>query len=120
MNFCDREEFLRDGLDAERFFKIVFRGRTFDDLPFDNETPPFKTKSLEVGLGSMFSYRHGSIGPELQLKGHPCLVMVHSPYEFPNRDSPKFYLSQPDLRLMLVTAQLTKIDDTLVGMEPHE
>lgn len=112
VNFCDQNLFLSDEVDKQRTFKYIYAW--FDpDIP-ENETQPFMTTSLNLGLVVSVFQRN------LRTLVDPFLLMIHSPFELPTKETQNFYMSGLDHDNFYVSPQLNTIDESMIGMQPHE
>lgn len=117
VNFCDKENFLRSKVDEGRGVKYIFSIE--DDIVPENQTQPYMTTSPELGVD--VAIFHGDLKKSLRARGNSSiLLMIHSPFELPTKGNQKFYMTGMEYDTFFVTPQLYSIDDTMIGMEPHE
>lgn len=110
INFDDQKHFLPDVVGGDRIFKYTFTW--FDDNVPANETRPYRTTSAELGVDAVVYHDN-----EPKVRGNnPFLFMIHSPFELPTVETQKFLMVDMDDDRFLVTPQLNKIDDTMIGM----
>lgn len=115
VNFCGQNNFLRDEAYEERIFGNSHTNYDVD-LP-QNETPPYMTTTKNLGAIARFSKL--SIWHAFE-PFTPFQLIIHSPHGLPTRNDQQFHMSKMDYDTFWVTPQLTRIDDTMIGMEPHE
>lgn len=117
LNFCDQNKFLQSEVDERRVFKYFFSN--FDDRVPENQTRPYTTTSPERGMNVVVFHGHLGIASKNKVN-NPFILMIHSPFELPTKKDQQYYMSDMDHDTFFVTPHLTKIDDTMIGMEPHE
>lgn len=86
-----------------------------EDNFLENKTTPYMTTSFELGMDATV-YN----GVFYQKDSTPFSLMIHSPFELPTMDNQKFYYSDMSDDIFFITPQLHTIDDSMIGMKPHE
>lgn len=118
VNFAEPEIFLKSQVDVGR----IFQG-TYDDregvAPFENETQPFMTTSVNLGLDNIVFYNE-EIGKFKENGIPPFYLIIHSPYEYPTKENQIFLMSGIDYVTFVVTPQLNTIDESMIDMEPQK
>lgn len=120
INFCDQKDYLRDDVDEERIF--VDTVAEYYDVVFEpeNETRPYMTNSINLGL-TITAYYRDAKGLEARTKAiKPFMLIIHSPFEWPTRHNQRFTLVDMDYDIFWVTPQLNTIDDSMIAMDPQE
>lgn len=82
------------------------------------ETKPFKTAHKELGVFIAMRKSSEHLGAEPSRR--QFRLILHAPHELPNEFSQQFLIYDLDVLLFLVTAQITTIDESLVGLTPKE
>lgn len=94
--------------------------REFKSDPFNGSTP-YRTTHKDLGVdGILYGYnlRNISDGPEPSNK--PYRLIIHKSHEIPSETSPQFLFQDGEKFSILVTPEMTMIDESLVGMKPEE
>lgn len=117
LNFCDPEVFLSDDADADRYLeRTSFKYfQSFKRVPGNQTTPYFTTSSK---LGVLVMIKHEEEFP--QNTNNSFTMMIHSPFEMPTKDNQQFFMVGRDFNRFSITPQLITIDETMIGMTPHE
>lgn len=115
INFCDQKNFLRSGADEDGLFEYSPTPRD-DNVP-ENQTRPYSTISIELGINAAISrfFEASEIESPLAL-----ILMIHSPFELPTQETQKFYLSHIDFDTFFVSPLIDRIDDSMISMEPQK
>lgn len=109
-NFCEPKNFLKDGVDADRLFKLIESTEESENL-----AQPYMTLSAKVGVDSKVYHNSNKKADIYRYE-----LIFHSPYELPTKRNQKFFLPNFDNALFYVTPQFNTIDDTMIAMDPHE
>lgn len=125
VNFCDPKLFFEPMVDDEQFFEYIdFDDETDEEWKFygtfpENQTTPYSTSQLELGFET--TVYSGFNNKESNKKGgNSFILMIHSPFEPPTKETNKFFFGVASYDTFFVTPQLTTIDDTMIGMEPKK
>lgn len=114
-NFCE----------LESFESLLSNNVLSDGIPPENQTQPYMTNAVIFGFDIMIlpiAHQSGD-GPKytaLKNSPNPYILIIHSPYEMPTKKTQQFYVSDIEYDIFFVTPQLNKIDDSMIGMEPHK
>lgn len=131
VNFAEPADFLHEEVDGKRIFQGIYDWNkelfpetgsigSFSFEP-ENETQPYMTTSVNLGFKTTMFYDKNKKRNQNRTMGiNPGLLMIHSPFEFPKKGNQKFTISGLNKDTFWVTPQITKIDDSMIGMEPHE
>lgn len=117
----DNEEMFRDDSTAESFTfhkyqEIRYRKKKYEQL-VDDQLKPFKTTNKDLGINGIL------LRPHVYQRDAPNVsdtfyFMFHSYAELPVENSQLFIMTSTDRISFLVTPQLKKIDESLIGMNP--
>lgn len=121
-NFCELESF-------KRLLSAYFLSIPPDSIQPENQTQPYMTTAVAFGFDVMIlpiSLEQNGTGvggfnySALKNNTNPFILMIHSPYELPTKKTQTFYVSAVENDIYFITPQLEKIDDSMIGMDPHE
>lgn len=122
-NFLDPKAFFHSKADEKQFFEYVeLDDDTDEDLKYngsfpENQTTPYKTSSFELGFDiTVYNGRYDKAFVDQDSK--PFILMIHSPFGLPTKDSQRFYFADMSHDAIFITPQLNTIDDTMIGMKP--
>lgn len=101
---------------AQKFQEIRFRKKKYQQL-VDDQLRPFKTTSKDLGINGAL-YRPYQFQRDAPKVNDTFYFMFHDYTELPIESSRQFILTATDGVSFLVTPQLKKIDESLVGMNP--
>lgn len=120
-NMLDNEEMFHDDSTAESFTaqeyqEIRFRKKKYQQL-VDDQLKPLKTTNKDLGINGVL-FRPHQFQRDAPNVSDTFYFMFHSYAELPVASSRQFILTSTDRTSFLVTPQLKKIDESLIGMNP--
>lgn len=118
VNFCDSKNYLHDDVDDEKVLKLHFINFEHYEMT-ENETLPYKTTSLDLGIFVTVFYEDLDT-KAIQQRKNSFVLIVHSPLELPSKSNQLFHMGGLDYDTFFVTPHLNTIDDTMIGMTPEE
>lgn len=83
-----------------------------------DEVKPFRTAHEELGVFVAMRQTSEKLGAEPSRR--EFRLILHAPHELPSEFSQQFVIYDLDRLLFAVTAQITTIDESLVGLTPKE
>lgn len=94
--------------------------REFKSDPF-NGSKPYRTTHKELGVdGIIYGYnlRNVSDGPAPAIK--PYRLIIHKSHELPSEMSPQYLFQEGEKFSILVTPEMSTIDESLIKLKPEE